>query len=222
MRLHLGILLAVLTGLGTCVFALAGAKTAERPRFEAVAFDDPWTRAERRALALEEIRTRRCPESRRRPNMRIQDRVIDRDPDTPLRRVLDPRWASMWLDNCDRGRLKVGIVPGPRADVTHRARAVRRVLRRLRLDRDTDLVAVRSTTRQLMDAQDRFTEPLDDLFDRGLITVGRDDEFNAIHVETARTISEADHRRLRRAARRTGVNVYFENTNADDLTVELD
>lgn len=200
--------------------SLVAAAPAERPSIEVIAFRDPWTARTKRELGLERVRTRRCSERESRPNLRIQNRESTVDPRAKLRRALDPRWGSMWFDNCDGGRLKVGVAHDSRTESSRRVRAARRVLRRVGLHRDTDLVAVRSTTRRLADAQERLLAPFDDLFERGLISAGRDDEFNAIIVSLARTIPAEDRARLERASRRVGVNVTFENVRSDDVFVE--
>ena len=135
-----------------------------------------------------------------------------------MRKAIDPYWGSDWFDPCDGGRLQIGIASGPAAALRHAVRATRRVLARRGITRYTRIVAVRSTYRELMDAQDVFETQFRALLERGLLLPGIATSRNTIDVEVARGVAPTDRDSLQRAALASPVNIVLHHVEVPDFS----
>jgi len=179
--------------------------------------DIGWPEKLRHELRLARPSTRACTRDLTRAMRALQDRVDDHSPFEALRAIFHYRWGDAWYDPCDGGRLKVGVPPAPAAAVRRTVLQARALVARRGLARDVALVAVRSTYRELSDAQDRLDAQFDDLYRQALIESGIETDRNTIVYEVARPVQGADWQRLADAALRAPVNVVLHRVNRDDL-----
>ena len=177
--------------------------------------DIGWPSELRGELGVRHVRATACTRAGTRSGVALQGRIGE--PRTALRRAIDPYWGSDWFDPCDGGRLQIGIASGPAAALRRAVRATRRVLARRAITRYTRIVAVRSTYRELMDAQDVFETQFAALLERGLLLPGIDSSRNTIDVDVARGVSPADRDSLQRAALASPVNVVLHDIDVPDF-----
>jgi hypothetical protein len=160
-----------------------------------------WPDEQRRRLGLERVNDRQVPGTckPRFGNDAQRRRVLGRL-DRTMHGVLGRDWGGVWQDDCDDGRIKVGIPLGTTAvEVRH----VRDVLRRRGFDDITDLVAVPGSWPDIARAQRAFPPVERD----GVLVTGQDVSLNAVRVEVARSVDGEGWRRLRATARRADVNI---------------
>jgi hypothetical protein len=186
------------------------------PGAHARSVNDPdigWPTALRRELGLRQLSPRPCTASPSRAAIRLQDRIGRRDPRNRLYTIFHDRpnenmWGNLWYTACDGGRLQVGVASTGTPRNTRRAVArARRFLRQRGQTRDVRLVAVRSTYRQLMEAQDAFEDAFAaqfaaDLFSSGIVT-----SRNAVEIEVLSEATPADRSAMRSFAAVSPVNV---------------
>lgn len=204
---------AGLLALVLLAFASLGPGT---PGADARSVSDPdigWPTALRRELGLRPLSPRPCSARVTRAAIRLQDRIDRRDPRNRLYTIFHDRpnenmWGNLWYDHCDGGRLYVGVASTGTARNTRRAVArARRVLRERGQTRDVRLVAVRSTYRQLMEAQDAFEAAFATQFAADLYSPGIDTSRNAVDVEVFAEATPADRKAMRAFAAASPVNV---------------
>lgn len=181
--------------------------------------DIGWSETLRRELRLERPATRPCTGDLTAAMRTVPNRVDDHLPFEALRATFHYRWGNAWYDRCDGGLLKVGVPPAPAADVRRTVRRARTLIARRRLTRDVAFVAVRSTYRDLSDAQDALYAQFGDLYARGLLSSGIETDRNTIVYDVARPVTPADYQRLAAAALQSPANVVLHRVDSDDLGV---
>lgn len=175
--------------------------------------DIGWPTALRRELGLRKLSPRPCRARDTRASRRRENRIERHDPRNRLYTILHDRphenlWGNLWSTACDGGRLQVGVASTGTPRNTRRAVArARRYLRDHGQRRDVRLVAVRSTYRQLMEAQGTLESAFATQLDADIISPGLDTTRNAIEVEVAGEASAADRAALKAFARDAPVNV---------------
>jgi len=196
------------------------------PSADARSVRDPdvgWPTALRKELGLKAVATRDCEREPTRAGIRLQSRLDRDDPVPRLRQILRSTtrpsvWGNVWYDHCAGGRLHVGVASGAPATTARRAVArARRLLRSTGHAADVRLVAVRSTYRQLLDAQDALSREFAGLWDAELIFgSGIDTSRNAVIVDVAHEIPPAELSRLRAAALASTASVVLRVEAAPD------
>jgi hypothetical protein len=182
--------------------------------------DIGWPEKLRRELRLERPVTRDCERPPTKEGGRRQNRIVgSRDPIEALRAIFEYRWGNAWFDRCDGERLKVGVVRVSARKLRRQLARARAMIARRRLTGDVTFVAVRSSYRELSDAEDRLLEQFAQLSDSADLTAGIDTEFNAVVVEVARDVGNADVTRVREAGRAAPVNVIVRRVDQDDVGV---
>ena len=164
-----------------------------------------WPERDRRQVGLERLDTRRLDgPCQAPPNSDVQRRRVVTRIDSVMHRVLGPDWGGTWNAGCKAERLKFGVPRGAGGRrVAAEVRRAREVLRDRQLDDITDLVAVPVSLRSLARAQDAFDVVARD----GALGSRPEPSLNAVVVEVARSVDSDGWRRLRKTARRTGVNI---------------
>ena len=129
--------------------------------------------------------------------------------------VFGRNWGALWLDGCDRGRLKIGVPLGPRDELVREMTRARRVLVERNVD---DFVAVPTSSPALAAAQKRIhtagVGSDEDLFS------SQAHSLNAVHVEVARDVDADGWQTLTRVAKASGVNVILERTDSDEVGIK--
>jgi hypothetical protein len=204
--------------LPVCVAALVLAAPSAALARSVRDSDIGWSESLRRELRLERPRTSACKQQHvGGAAAAVQTRLDRNDPIEALRSIFRYRWGNAWFDLCDRGRLKIGVPPKPTKELRHQLGRARALLERRHQTRDVRFVAVRSTYRELSDAQETLSAPFEYLFDQGLISPGIDTTLNAVAIDVARPVHGEDWKRLRTAARQAPVNVVLHRVAADNL-----
>ncbi|WP_210493944.1 hypothetical protein [Patulibacter sp. SYSU D01012] len=189
--------------------------------------DIGWPPALRRELRLPAIDARPCRRRTTRAMVRLQDRVSDANLDTALRRILRHApganlWGNAWYTSCHGGRLQVGVASGADRRTTRRAvRATRRLLRGRGVADDVRLVAVRSTSRQLSQAQAELGRLFRFEGEEGgpaglLVETSLDTRRNAVKAVVSSRATKEDGDRLRAWAAASPVNVVLRFTPPRD------
>jgi hypothetical protein len=195
------------------------------PGAQARSVSDPdigWPTALRKELGLRKLSPRPCAAPASRAAIRLQDRIGRRDPRNRLYTIFHDRpnenmWGNLWYTACDGGRLQVGVASTGTPRNTRRAVArARRFLRQRGQTRDVRLVAVRSTYRQLMEAQDAFERAFATQFAADLFSSGIDVSRNAVEVEVTSDATPADRQAMRAFAAASPVNVLLRFEPAPD------
>jgi hypothetical protein len=178
-----------------------------------------WPESLRRELGLVLPGNERCERVSLRARLRLQGRLDDRRVADGVRAIIGPAGGA-WFDSCERGVLKFGLAPGNPNGLRRHVKRLRRLFRNRNVEGDVKLVAVRSSYGELARAQERLGEPYERLLSAGLASSGIDTERNAVIVEVARPVTDADRLALRGSARRAPVNVIIVPVNEDDLNVD--
>lgn len=178
-----------------------------------------WPESLRRELGLALPGNERCERVSRRAALRLQSRLDARRVTDGVRAIIGPAGGS-WFDSCDRGVSKYGLAPGNPDGLRRHVTRLRQLFRDRKVERDVELVAVRSSYGELARAQERLGEPYERLVSAGLATGGIDTARNAIIVEVARPVTDADRRALRDDARRAPVNIIINPVGEDDLSAD--
>ncbi|WP_022929983.1 hypothetical protein [Patulibacter americanus] len=217
-----GLVLLALVALGLLALVPSGA--------HARSVSDPdigWPTALRQELGLRKLSPRPCTGSPSRAAIRLQDRIGRRDPRNRLYTIFHDRpnenmWGNLWYTACDGGRLQVGVASTGTPRNTRRAVArARRFLRERGQTRDVRLVAVRSTYRQLMEAQDAFEDAFAAQFAADLFSSGIDTSRNAVEIEVFSDATPADRSAMRAFAAASPVNVLLRFEPAPDPNAPL-
>jgi hypothetical protein len=179
--------------------------------------DIGWSTARRRALHLPRVHARPCHRPLTRAMIHMQS-VVDKrgNPLEAIRAIMHYRWGNAWWDPCDGGRLGIGIQPAGARYVPR----VRALLAKRHLTHLTRLFAVRSTYRELSDAEDALLRANESLLGASLITAGIDTTRNTVVVELARPVTPEDRARIRGAALGAPVNVVVHDSQADDFSID--
>lgn len=197
------------------VVLLAAAPAAARSVHDP---DIGWSAAKRHALHLPVVSSRPCHRKLTRAMIHLQG-VVDKrgDPLEAIRAHMRYRWGNAWYDPCDGGRLGIGIQPSGARYVP----AVRAIIARRHLTRQVRLFAVRSTYRELSDAETGLLAAYQSLVDGEVMSIAIDTTRNTIVVELASPVAREDRARVRAAALAAPVNVVVHDVPTPDFAIDL-
>jgi hypothetical protein len=165
-----------------------------------------WEPVLRSRLGLEPLRPLGCKRRDEEPDLALQRDAAGGVIET-VRAAMVPFSGDVWFDNCDRGRLKVGVAPASPEELEPRLSAARAALARAGVADRTDFVAVDRSFRELRTAQGVLNRKLASHFSRGLISTGIESDKNAVAIDGWRKMPARDRVSLMQAVGDAGVRV---------------